>query len=93
MLFLVGRRNTYNKHLKAGRALLPENVLFEEAKVFDKEYIEYLEHNELELAMNALDDLGLLCNAPDNFWHQLKLAASNMGLTSEVQRFKQIQNT
>lgn len=81
------------EHLKAGRALLPEEMFFEEARAFDKEYTEYLEHNELELAMNALDDLGLLCNAPNEFWLQLELAAINMGLTNEAQRFKQIRNT
>ncbi len=81
------------KHLKAGRALLPQDMLFEEEKVFKKEYAEYLDHNELELAMNALDDLGLLCNAPNEFWHQLESAASNMGLTDKAVRFKQRQNT
>jgi len=80
-------------HLKAGRALLPQVMFFEEARVFDKEYAEYLDHNELELAMNALDDLGLLCNAQHEFWHQLESAASNMGLADEAERFRRIQNT
>lgn len=80
-------------HLEAARKLLPEEMFFEEAKAFDKEYLEYLEHNELELAMNSLNDLGVLCNAPSGFWRQLELAASNMGLASEEQRFKQVQNT
>lgn len=65
-------------------------MLFEEAKVCDEEYAEYLDHNELELAMNALDDLGLLCGAPNEFWHQLASAASNMGLADDVERFKMI---
>lgn len=81
------------EHLKASRALLPQEMLFEEAKVFEKEYAEYLDHNELELAMNALDDLGLLCNAPIEFWYQLESAASNMGLSDEAERFKRIQST
>ena len=34
-------------HLEAARKLLPEEMFFEEAKAFDKEYLEYLEHNEL----------------------------------------------
>ncbi len=80
-------------HLKAARLLLPEEMFFEEAKTFDKEYSEYIEHNELELAMNSLDDLGLLCNAPDEFWKFLELAAENMGLLDEANRFKKIQNT
>lgn len=81
------------KHLKDGRALLPEEMFLEEAKVFGQEFNEYIEHNELELAMNSLDDLGLLSNAPNMFWHHLELAALNMGLTSEAKRFKNIQST
>lgn len=81
------------KHLTAGRALLPQEMFFEEAREFDKEYAEYLDHNELELAMNVLDDLGLLCGAPNEFWHHLATAASNMGLADDAERFKQIQNT
>lgn len=54
-------------YLEASRALLPEEMFFEEAKIFDRDYSEYLVHNDLELAMNALDNLGILCNAPDEF--------------------------
>ena len=68
------------KHLKDGRKLLPDEMFLEEAKVFDKEFTEYIEHNELELAMNSLDDLGLLLNASSMFWHHLELAATNMRL-------------
>lgn len=81
------------KHLKAGRTLLPEEMYFDEAKIFDKEFVEYLKYNELEIAMHALDDLGLLYNESNEFWHKLELASSNIGLRSEAQRFKQIQNT
>lgn len=81
------------EYLVTARKLLPEEMFFDEAKVFAKEYTEYLEHNELELALNCLDDLGILCNAPDEFWKYLELAAENMGLDNEVKRFKDIQNT
>jgi hypothetical protein len=80
-------------HLKTGRSLLPQEMLFEEARVFDMEYTEYLDRNELELAMNALDDLGLICNAQNEFWHQLESAALNMGLADEAEKFKRIQST
>jgi len=80
-------------HLKSGRALLPDDMFFEEAIEFDKEFSESLAHNELELAMNSLDDMGLLCNAPDDFWIQLELAATNMGLLDEAERFRKIRNT
>ncbi|MBB3166956.1 hypothetical protein [Simiduia aestuariiviva] len=81
------------KHLSSARGLLPNDMLFDEAKEFDKDYLEYLEHNELGLALNSLDDLGLLCNAPNQFWKYLELAASNMGLAAEAKRFNEIQNT
>jgi len=80
-------------HLTTARNLLPEEMFFEEAIEFAKEFEESIEHNELELAMNSLDDLGLLCNAPDEFWHQLELSAKNMGLSNDVKRFNEIQNT
>jgi len=80
-------------HLKSGRALLPDDMFFDESIEFDKEFSESLAHNELELALNSLDDLGLLCNAPDEFWKLLELAAENMGLSDEAERFKKIQNT
>ena len=81
------------KHLKASRELLPAELYFEEAIEFEKQYSEYLEHNELELAMNALDDLGILCNVPNEYWYQLEQAALNMGLAIDAQRFHDLQNT
>jgi hypothetical protein len=43
-----------------------------------KNHIEYIDNNELELAMSALDDLGTLFNASNEFWFQLEQAAINM---------------
>ena len=81
------------KHLKEAHALLPKDLYFEEAKAFNNDFLEYIEHNELELALNSLDDLGILCNASNQFWRQLELAALNMELTSDAERFNKIQNT
>ncbi|HFQ4961094.1 TPA: hypothetical protein ACGUPM_004623 [Vibrio vulnificus] len=80
-------------YLNAARRKLPEEMVFLEAKEAEKDFNEYLKHNELELAMNALDDMGLLSNAPDEFWFDLELAASNMGLLVEAKRFNRIRNT
>ncbi|HGS4984503.1 TPA: hypothetical protein ACMDSY_004500 [Vibrio parahaemolyticus] len=81
------------KYLNAARRKLPEEMFFSEAKEAEKDFNEYLKHNELELAMNALDDMGILSNAPDEFWLDLELAASNMGLLADAERFNRIRNT
>ncbi|MGF1770290.1 hypothetical protein L4D06_23270 [Enterovibrio makurazakiensis] len=80
-------------HLKAARSTLLEHMLFAKANEVEKEFDEYLEHNELELAMNALDYVGTLSKAPDEFWFNLELAALNMGLVVDAERYNRIRNT
>jgi len=80
-------------YLQASYSLLPKEMPFEEAVGFREDYLDFLKHNELELAMNSLDDLGILCNVPNQYWKQLELAATNMELFSEAERFKKIQST
>ncbi len=45
-------------------------------------YQEYVEHNELELALNVLVSLGELGSVNPSFWRNLKKAAEVMGLQS-----------
>jgi hypothetical protein len=44
------------------------------------QYLECLEHNELELALSALDKLGHIASCQPSFWQDLENAAENIGL-------------
>jgi hypothetical protein len=46
------------------------------------EYQDYVEHNELELALNVLEDIGSSTSASATFWWNLRKAAQVMGLKS-----------
>jgi hypothetical protein len=48
------------------------------------QYREFLEHNELELALNILEELGHLVSARGGFWRDLERAADNMGLIERL---------
>jgi hypothetical protein len=48
------------------------------------QYREFLEHNELELALNILEDLGHLISATGGYWRDLERAAENMGLLDRL---------
>ena len=47
-------------------------------------YGEFLEHNELELALDVLEELGHLASARGGFWRDLESAAENMGLRDRL---------
>jgi len=48
------------------------------------QYREFLEHNELELALDILEELGHLISARGGFWRDLERAAENMGLVDRL---------
>jgi hypothetical protein len=50
-------------------------------------YVEYLEHNELELAMDSLAEAAEASLAPSAFWRTLAQAASSMGLVRRAAEF------
>lgn len=50
-------------------------------------YREYVEHNELELACDALEQYGNEHPVPEEFWIALRDAALNMGLKDNASRF------
>jgi hypothetical protein len=54
----------------------------------EKEFTEYLQHNEHELALNALEDLGDLVAARGGFWKDLMSAAKNMELVDRIPQFQ-----
>lgn len=64
-------------HLAAARSLLPP-TLFQGPPLL--EVAEFLDHNELELAMDELALLSDQFPAPPAFWEALRAAAANMGL-------------
>jgi hypothetical protein len=47
-------------------------------------YHEFLEHNELELALDTLEELGHLVSCRGGFWRDLERAAENMGLVDRL---------
>ncbi|CCD94614.1 hypothetical protein BRAO375_3660008 [Bradyrhizobium sp. ORS 375] len=53
------------------------------AKLYE-DFAEYLEHNELELALDTLMELGHLTSPGDGFWRDLERAAEVMGLNNRV---------
>jgi predicted house-cleaning noncanonical NTP pyrophosphatase (MazG superfamily) len=52
-----------------------------------KEFDEYLEHNELELAMNMLEEIAELIPCRGGFWRDLERAAQMMGLSDRAEDF------
>jgi hypothetical protein len=76
------------KHLKAARAQLPEvpapGVDGATVSGFD----ECLRDNEMELALDELEDLGLTNAPPADFWQHLIFAAESMELSERAADFK-----
>jgi hypothetical protein len=48
------------------------------------QYHEFLEHNELELALDTLEELGDLAGCPGGYWRDLERAAENMELMERL---------
>jgi len=53
------------------------------------QYQEYVGHNEFELALNVLEDLGEQASVNAAFWQSLKKAAEVMGLQSHYTALRQ----
>jgi len=47
---------------------------------------EWLDHNELELALDELESLGAQCAAPREYWEHLRSASERMGLAGHMAR-------
>ena len=80
--------STTATHLNAARSLLPKVPApgVEGASVSGFE--ECVRHNEMELALDELEDLGLTNAPPPEFWRQLMQAAENMGLSERATDFE-----
>ena len=66
------------------RALLPSRLSEVEGSV--DRLVEWLDHNELELALDELESLGKDNFAPHAYWKHLQSAAGRMGLAEHQTR-------
>jgi hypothetical protein len=66
------------------RALLP--VPAAEVEGSAARLAEWLDHNELELALNELEAMGEDNSAPPGYWEHLRSAAERMGLAEHAAR-------
>ena len=73
------------RHLAASRYYLPTQL---DGAALDasSQMEEFLHQNEFGLALGEAEALGELCQAPDVFWEELRLAAENMGSSDKVAR-------
>jgi hypothetical protein len=53
-----------------------------------KEYHEWLSHNELELALDQLEEIGMEAPLSNDFWKFLVAAAENMSLAARADRLR-----
>ena len=60
----------------------------EEFNKLDKQFAEMLDHNEHELALDILEEMGLIAQPRGGFWRDLERAAENMGLNDRVPRIR-----
>jgi len=76
------------KHLNAARNQLPKVLAPGAEGATVSGFEECLHHNEMELALDELEDLGLTNAPPPEFWRQLVQAAENMGLSERATDFE-----
>ena len=77
------------KHLGAARALLRDDLPANADGASLQGFEECLRKNEMEFALDELEDLGLACHPVAEFWRHLMFAAENMELTERAAEFKQ----
>jgi hypothetical protein len=76
------------KHLNAARAQLPDVPAPSQDGATISGFDECLRHNEMELALDELEDLGLANAPPPDFWRHLMFAAESMELSERAADFK-----
>ena len=77
-------------HLRSAQQALPVSTSDNQAEYqrLTKDFEEYLEHNELELALNMLEELGELNLCRGGFWRRMQQAASAMGLDERIEEYR-----
>lgn len=77
-------------HLRSAQRALPEppTEIAGEFGRLQSEFSSFLDHNELELALDMLQQLGEMVSCPGGFWRDLERAAESMSLTNKMSYFK-----
>ncbi|MBR0970756.1 MULTISPECIES: hypothetical protein [Bradyrhizobium] len=83
---LIKRWKTTETLLERARRALPETIPQHEQErvALMAQYQAFLDHNELELALDILEQLGHLTSAKGGFWRDLERAAENMALAERL---------
>lgn len=79
---------TTGRHLKAARELLHDGGPPGADGASLAGFEQCLRQNEMELALDELEDLGLTSAPPAEFWRHLMYAASNMALVDRAAEFR-----
>src|SRR5258706_13328826 len=76
--------------LKRAQRSLPRPTQEQQERfaLLEKNFQEHLEHNEHELALDMLEELGELVLPRGGFWKDLIRAAENMGLSERTPYFE-----
>jgi hypothetical protein len=83
---LLRRWKSTRWHLEKACQLLPSHRVENAGDIPDEDlatlaaFQEFLDHNELELALEQLEGVGELNKCPSGFWQNLERAARIMGL-------------
>jgi len=75
-------------HLAAAVAMLPAMQGARTLHDCRRAYLEFLEHNELELALDELESLGKKNSVPSEYWAVLAEAAAEMNLMEHTKRYR-----
>lgn len=76
------------RHLKAARELLHDDSPPGAYGASLAGFEQCLGQNEMELALDELEDLGLTSTPPAEFWRHLMYAANNMALVDRAQEYR-----
>ena len=67
---------------------MPNESVKEEFERLDAQFFDMLEHNEHELALDMLEEIGWITQPRGGFWKDLIRAATNMKLEGRIPRLK-----
>lgn len=79
---------TTGRHLKAAREMLPDESPPGAHGASLAGFEQCLGLNEMELALDELEDLGLTSAPPADFWRHLMYAADNMALVDRADEYR-----
>jgi hypothetical protein len=66
----------------------PDTESKEEFAKLDRQFTEMLDHNEHELALDLIEEMGLIAQPRGGFWKDLERAAENMELEDRIPRIR-----